>query len=180
VRWVERIENKQNQRLKRPQNFFGYFFSYKKVTTTLPCSKWVYLVCLRKGSKSTHPTHPTLSDMKNLAPNITRQRFLIEGFVNIKIDKNVIKNYFNKITNALNLRMYGEPIIFSPSGDGKTKNQGFDAFVPLIDSGISLYYWSSSKFLSVVIYTCKSFDENKALATTKEFFKINKTASRSF
>jgi len=32
VRWVERIEDKQNPRLKRPQNFFGYFFSYKKVT----------------------------------------------------------------------------------------------------------------------------------------------------
>ncbi len=118
--------------------------------------------------------------MKNLAPDILRQRFLMEGFVNIDVDKSVIENYFKKITDALSLRMYGEPIIFSPGGEGKAENQGFDAFVPLIDSGISLYYWSSAKFLSVVVYTCKSFDENKALDVTKEFFKIDETASQSF
>ena len=118
--------------------------------------------------------------MKNLAPDILRQRFLMEGFVNINVDKSVIENYFKKITDALSLRMYGKPIIFSPGGEGKTENQGFDAFVPLIDSGISLYYWSFAKFLSVVIYTCKSFDENKALDVTKEFFKIDETASQSF
>tara|TARA_Y100000034_G_C6608355_1_gene264873 strand:+ start:65 stop:421 length:357 start_codon:yes stop_codon:yes gene_type:complete len=118
--------------------------------------------------------------MKNLAPDILRQRFLIEGFANIDVDKNVIENYFKKITESLSLRMYGEPIIFSPGGEGKEENQGYDAFVPLIDSGISLYYWSSAKFLSVVIYTCKSFDENKALGVTKEFFKVDETATKSF
>ena len=118
--------------------------------------------------------------MKNLAPNILRQRFLIEGFINIDVDKNIIADYFKKITDLLNLRMYGEPIIFSPGGEGKKENQGFDAFVPLIDSGISLYYWSTAKFLSVIIYTCKNFDENKALETTKKFFKIEETAIKSF
>ena len=57
--------------------------------------------------------------MKNLAPNIMRQRLLMEGFYKIDADKSVIKNYFKKITEALNLRMYGEPIIFSPGGEGK-------------------------------------------------------------
>jgi hypothetical protein len=36
-------------------------------------------------------------------------------------------------------------IIFSPlTGMGKTENAGFDAFVPLIDSGISAYIWSNA------------------------------------
>ncbi|MBI2651783.1 hypothetical protein HYX01_04890 [Candidatus Woesearchaeota archaeon] len=52
--------------------------------------------------------------MKNLAPNIVRQRLLIEGFYKIGVDKSVIVDYFNTITKALNLRMYGKPIIFSP------------------------------------------------------------------
>ena len=64
----------------------------------------------------------------------------------------------------------GEPIIFSPEGMGKEGNQGFDAFVPLIDSGISLYIWSERKFLSVIIYTCKEFDKDIALSGTKEYF----------
>ncbi len=118
--------------------------------------------------------------MKNLAPNITRQRLLIEGFYKINVDKKVIGTYFKEITRALNLKMYGKPIIFSPAGMGREENQGYDAFVPLIDSGISLYIWSNAGFLSLIIYTCKSFDEKKAIEFTKEFFKIDEIESQSF
>lgn len=55
--------------------------------------------------------------MKNLAPNIKRQRLLIEGFYNIEANKSVIEDYFRGITDYLSLRMYGEPIIFSPGGE---------------------------------------------------------------
>jgi len=118
--------------------------------------------------------------MKNLAPEILRQRLMIEGYVGRNVDKTLIEEFFTKITAELDLRMYGSPIIFSPGGEGKEENQGYDAFVPLIDSGISLYFWSSAKFLSVVLYTCKSFDEEKAHAFTKEFFKIDETSTMSF
>ncbi len=118
--------------------------------------------------------------MRNLAPGITRQRLLIEGFYNREVDKETIERYFREITESLELRMYGEPIIFSPGGEGKQENQGYDAFVPLIDSGISLYVWSNSKFLSAVIYTCKGFDEKKAVETTRSFFKMNEIESGSF
>ncbi|GAA3579351.1 S-adenosylmethionine decarboxylase [Snuella lapsa] len=118
--------------------------------------------------------------MKDLAPTITRQRLLMEGFFNEIVDKLLIEHYFKEITKTLHLRMYGQPIIFSPGGDGKEENQGYDAFVPLIDSGISLYYWSSEKFLSIIIYTCKGFDNNIALNATKEFFDINKMESKAF
>jgi len=118
--------------------------------------------------------------MKNLAPAIIRQRLLLEGFYQIDVDKDVIKNYFSKITEALSLRMYGDPIIFSPSGDGKSQNQGYDAFVPLIDSGISLYVWSNARFVSLIIYTCKSFDSDIALKITKEFFKIKEIENMKF
>jgi S-adenosylmethionine decarboxylase len=76
--------------------------------------------------------------------------------------------------------MYGEPIIFSPGGIGKEENQGYDAFVPLIDSGISVYIWSNAKFFSAVIYTCKGFDEKIAVEVTKKFFKIDEIVWCSF
>ncbi|MCX6798108.1 MAG: S-adenosylmethionine decarboxylase [Candidatus Falkowbacteria bacterium] len=118
--------------------------------------------------------------MKNLAPNIIRQRFLLEGFYQKEIDVQAIKDYFQTITDSLELKMYGEPIIFSPGGQGKEENQGYDAFVPLIDSGISLYVWANAKFFSLIIYTCKNFDETKALETTKEFFAAESIESMSF
>ncbi len=118
--------------------------------------------------------------MRNLAPDIQRQRLLIEGFYTIKVNEGVITEYFERVTSALELRMYGKPIIFSPSGIGKEENQGYDAFIPLIDSGISLYIWSKADFLSVMLYTCKGFDESKAIEITKKFFKMSQVEFESF
>jgi hypothetical protein len=118
--------------------------------------------------------------MRDLAPNITRQKLLIEGFYKVKLDKKTIRDYFKKITFGLNLRTYSKPIIHSPSGKGKKMNQGYDAFVPLIDSGIYLGAWTHAKFLSIVLYTCKHFDVKKAVKVTKDFFKIEKIEFESF
>lgn len=118
--------------------------------------------------------------MKNLAPHITRQRLLIEGFYNIHVDKEVITTYYETITKALGLRTYGPPIIHHPSGQGKEINQGFDCFVPLIDSGIYVGAWTNEKFFSTIIYTCKKFDEKKAIEVTKKFWNIDTIATHSF
>lgn len=118
--------------------------------------------------------------MKDLAPDIVRKRFMIEGFYNIRVNEETINTYFESLCKELGLRMYGKPIVFSPSGMGKEENQGYDAFVPLIDSGVSLYVWSEKKFLSCVLYTCKDFDQKKALIFTNKFFNIAETESMSF
>jgi S-adenosylmethionine decarboxylase len=119
--------------------------------------------------------------MKNLAPNIKRQRLLIEGYYAIEVDKSIIEKYFNEITHHLNLKMYGDAIIYSPGKDnGKKENQGYDAFVPLIDSGISLYVWSYAKFISLIIYTCKDFDEKEAIEYTKKFWNLISNENQSF
>tara|TARA_R110000868_G_scaffold8205_3_gene42443 strand:- start:35508 stop:35867 length:360 start_codon:yes stop_codon:yes gene_type:complete len=110
--------------------------------------------------------------MSTLAPHITRQRLLIEGFFDKTLDADNITEYLKSVAAHLDLRTYGEPTIYSPEGMGKGENQGFDAFIPLIDSGISLYAWTSEKFMSVVFYTCKSFSEQQAIAFTKDFFNI--------
>lgn len=109
---------------------------------------------------------------RNIAPDIFRQRLLIEGYWTIDLDADEVRRYLAELAGALNLRTYGEPIVFSPgSGMGKEENAGFDAFVPLIDSGISGYFWSKVKFFSVVIYTCKGFDADKAVEFSKGFLK---------
>ena len=121
--------------------------------------------------------------MKNLAPNITRQRLLIEGFYTIEMTKKTIEKYLLDLAQHLNLRTYGEPIIFAPaSGMRRDSNAGYDAFIPLIDSGISAYVWTQAKFFSIVIYTCKGFDERAAIQFTQEYFVVSeeKIVSTSF
>jgi len=110
---------------------------------------------------------------RNIAPDIFRQRLLIEGFFARQVDEQVIRDYLLGVAAHLGLRTYGEPVVFSPgAGAGRAENAGFDAFVPLIDSGISGYFWTGQKFLSILLYTCKGFDEQAAVDYTQAHFEI--------
>jgi hypothetical protein len=120
--------------------------------------------------------------MKNLAPEIFRQRLLIEGFYIISMSEEILEKYLLGIAECLSLHTYGKPIVFAlASSMGREENAGYDAFIPLIDSGISAYIWSKAKFFSIVIYTCKGFDGHKAIEYTQEYFAVpGEIASTSF
>lgn len=111
--------------------------------------------------------------MQNLAPEIFRQRLVLEGYWRITVDDRVVRDYLTGLAAAVGLTAYGEPIVFSPaSGQGRPENAGYDAFLPLIDSGISGYFWTAPRFLSVVLYSCTAFDSEAAAVHTRKFFDI--------
>src|SRR4029079_15594331 len=118
--------------------------------------------------------------MKNIAPDIFRKRLLIEGYYNIIITEETIKKFFYYITDNLSLRTYGAPIVHSTTGIGKEINQGYDAFIPLIDSGIYMGVWVNKRFLSLVIYTRKDIDRNEVLTRTRLFFQSNQAEHQTF
>jgi len=118
--------------------------------------------------------------MRNLAPEITRIRLLIEGFYAGEVDEQRVRDYLHGIAQHLGLSVYGEPTIHSPAGIGSAENQGFDAFIPLIDSGISLYIWSEQTFFSALLYTCKSFDVDAACTFTRDYFRATEIEYRKF
>ena len=118
--------------------------------------------------------------MYKIAADIFRKRFLIEGYFKRFVDEKVITGFFTHFTKELSLKTYGDPIVHTTSGVGKDVNQGFDAFIPLIDSGIYLAVWSNQKFFSLIIYTCKDFDEQKALGLTKNYFIVTESEHKLF
>jgi hypothetical protein len=118
--------------------------------------------------------------MRDLAPDIVRQRILIEGYYTVTIDEDVIRGFFAHLTERLQLRTYDVPVIFAPGGEGRGDNAGYDAFVPLIDSGISLYVWTGPKFLSTVAFTCKAFDADAAVDATRGFFAMTEVEHVAF
>ena len=110
--------------------------------------------------------------MRDLAPDIFRQRLLVEGFYSGEMTAERLTNYLLGVAAHLELRTYAEPIVFEPAaGMGREENAGFDAFVPLIDSGISAYVWSRRAFFSVLLYTCRGFDEAAAVEFTARHFQ---------
>jgi hypothetical protein len=110
--------------------------------------------------------------LTNIAPDIFRKRLLVEGYFQSNMTESVLRDYFRHITSELGLRTYGDPIIHKTSGQGKDLNEGYDAFVPLIDSGIYIAAWVAPRFLSTILYTCGEFDEDRAVATVRDFFKL--------
>ena len=91
-----------------------------------------------------------------------------------------MKSFLLGIASHLDLRVYGSPIIHSLGGLGTKESAGFDAFIPLIDLGISLYVWSAAKFFTSVLFTYKSFDTDKALSYTAESFRATELECKSF
>ena len=119
--------------------------------------------------------------MPRIAPDIFRKRLLIEGyFARSTLDAEAIREYFTVITARLGLRTYGEPIVHATSGQGKAANEGYDAFVPLIDSAIYVCVWSAKRFASVILYTCAEFDDSQALQATRDFFELTEWDTAAF
>ncbi len=119
-----------------------------------------------------------MSLVRDIAPEIFRQRLLVEGRFGCKLDAAAVSRFMVDLAGALGLRTYGEPIVHSPDamiaeGEGRPENAGYDAFVPLVDSGIAAYFWTQPKFFSIVIYTCAAFDEDRAVAFTREALAVD-------
>jgi len=118
--------------------------------------------------------------LTNIAPEIFRKRLLVEGYFRVQVTEDSLRGYFSRFTSELGLRTYGDPIIHRTNGAGKDVNEGFDGFVPLIDSGIYISVWVNPKFLSTIIYTCGEFDAEKAVDLVTEIFQLSDFQSAIF
>lgn len=110
--------------------------------------------------------------LTTIAPEIFRKRLIVEGYFGAEMGEEPIRDYFTGVTSALGLRTYGPPIIHRTGGQGKQINEGYDGFVPLVDSGIYLAAWVNPRFLSTIIYTCGEFDADRAVRFVRDCFRL--------
>jgi hypothetical protein len=118
--------------------------------------------------------------LTSIAPEIFRKRLIVEGYFRTEVTQESLRAYFDDITGGLGLKTSGVPIIHATGGRGKDINQGFDGFVPLIDSGIYIAVWVNPRFLSNIIYTCGEFDEQLAVTLVRDFFQLGKYQAAIF
>lgn len=132
------------------------------------------------GRQGFRGTSNFIKYMKNIAPDIMRKRLLVEAYYTIDVSEQAVRDFLLKLPEALSLRVYSDPTIHFTSGQGKEENQGYDGFIPLIDSGIYIGVWANKKFISSVIYTCKDFSTEKAIEFTKDFFQTTEIEFKEF
>ena len=105
----------------------------------------------------------------DLAPDITRQRMIIEGTLHNTFDPTDMVRYCKEISTVLNMNPVSDP------KTSYTKKYGWCCFMHWKESGMHIYSWDHRKppFFSIDIYTCKKFKYLDAVRHTTEFFGDN-------
>lgn len=112
--------------------------------------------------------------MRNLAPQIYRQRLIFEGIYQdmARISLESIKSYLIELSKVLDMQIVYGPIVnnWAHQHDPE-KYGGCEAWVMWVESGTQVYTWEKKgKFISIDMYSCKKFDVNNAVVFTREWF----------
>jgi S-adenosylmethionine decarboxylase len=117
--------------------------------------------------------HP--SGMVDLAPEIYRQRLVIEGLVTEPISAEQIERYLSELSGVLEMTTLLHPVTH------QSDTYGWAGWIHWETSGAHFYGWDQPRlFFSVDIYTCKAFSADRAVQFTRDFFAATKVVSREF
>ena len=106
---------------------------------------------------------------EDLAPDICRQRLIIEGTLHSAFKPEGMTQYCHEITQVLKMTEITSPIC------NYDANYGWCAYTHWKESGMHVYGWDDRNppFFSVDIYTCRKFDPQHAVDYTQGFFGDN-------
>ncbi len=107
------------------------------------------------------PTAPRV----DLAPEIHRQRLVIEGTVPSIIEASAIIEYLNGLSTVCGMTPLMVPVTH------RSDRYGWAGWIHWETSGAHFYAWEQPRrFFSVDIYTCKPFDPADAVRFTAAHF----------
>ena len=115
------------------------------------------------------------SGMVDLAPEIYRQRLVVEGLVTAPIGAQQIEDYLSELSGVLDMVTLLTPVTH------QSDTYGWAGWIHWETSGAHFYGWDQPRlFFSVDIYTCKAFSAEKAVDFTRRFFDATEVVHREF
>lgn len=113
--------------------------------------------------------------MIDLAPEIYRQRLVIEGYPKRAITNKDIEEYLSLLSSKIDMRQLNEPVTHL------SETYGWAGWIHWESSGAHFYAWDTPRlFYCVDINTCKKFDPDTAVAFTKEYFESETIEYKEF
>jgi len=113
--------------------------------------------------------------VRDLAPEIHRQRLVIEGYPSNALHATDIENYLSKMSEVLGMNKLQEPVT------NLSSRYGWAGWIHWENSGAHFYAWETPRlFFSVDIYTCKPFDASVAVDFTREFLRADELEFKQF
>lgn len=85
----------------------------------------------------------------------------------------VINIFLSDLSVVLGMHVVYGPIIMQEAEKLNPKHAGFEAILVWAESGASLYTWNKYSFMSLDIYSCKSFDRKTTVQFVKNYFEID-------
>jgi hypothetical protein len=121
------------------------------------------------------PTRPASAEWRDLAPEILRQRLVIEGVPARPVDDEQIRRYLSALSLEVDMVQLLEPVTH------RSDLYGWAGWIHWETSGAHFYAWEQPRlFFSVDLYTCKAFDVDTAVAFTRDFFAAGTLVAKSF
>jgi hypothetical protein len=113
--------------------------------------------------------------MVDLAPDIYRQRLVVEGLVSAPIGSDEIVAYLSELSVVLEMVTLITPVTH------QSDTYGWAGWIHWETSGAHFYAWDQPRlFFSVDIYTCKAFSVERAVDFTQRFFGASEVSYREF
>ena len=112
---------------------------------------------------------------RDLAPEIVRQRLVIEGIPARPVEDSQIRTYLSALSREVDMVQLLEPVTH------RSDLYGWAGWIHWETSGAHFYAWEQPRlFFSVDVYTCKAFDPDVAVAFTADFFAAGTVVAKSF
>ncbi len=112
--------------------------------------------------------------MRDLAPEIHRQRLVIEAKMPDVVSPESIVGYLTQLSDTIGMVRLMEPVTH------RSPLYGWAGWVHWETSGAHIYAWDDPLFISVDVYACKSFDNEAAVELTREYFGCGTIVSKGF
>jgi len=111
----------------------------------------------------------------DLAPEIHRQRLVVEGLVTTPIDAESITSYLSQLSKAIDMVELIEPVTH------QSPLYGWAGWIHWETSGAHFYAWDQPRlFFSVDVYACKPFSPQAVVELTTEWFGATAVEYREF
>ena len=127
------------------------------------------------GTGHRQPLSTGADQWRDLAPDILRQRLVIEGVPAHAVDDELIRDYLSALSRAVDMVQLIEPVTH------RSDLYGWAGWIHWETSGAHFYSWERPvSFFSVDIYTCKAFDPAAVVAFTEDYFRTTEIVAREF
>jgi len=104
-------------------------------------------------------------EWKNLAPNLVRQRVVIEGTTEKIVEPEQIKSYLDELAKVTKMEKLSGPYAYT------AHDMGYGGWIHWKSSGATFYsYPTNPPLFTVDCYTCKPFSTEEAAEFTKKYF----------